>query len=43
MSRLIIGDAAPTVTLLTIEGEPLELATLWPKQPLLLSFLRHFG
>jgi len=41
--RLRAGDAAPTATVVDVDGRPVELATLWSDGPVLLVFLRHFG
>jgi len=35
--------SAPDLALLNIDGEPVQLSSLWAAQPLLLSFTRHFG
>lgn len=44
MSRqLKPGDPAPDVTALDVNGNPVQLRTLWQDGPVLLSFLRHFG
>lgn len=43
LAHLKFNDLAPDVELLTVEGEPIRLSTLWAQQPLLLSFTRHFG
>jgi peroxiredoxin len=40
---LKFNDPAPDVELLTVEGQPIRLASLWAQQALLLSFTRHFG
>jgi len=37
------GQPAPNATVLDINGQPFQLATLWQSGPVLLSFLRHFG
>lgn len=41
--RLKPGDPAPNVTVLDVNGHPVQLQTLWQDGPVLLSFLRHFG
>jgi peroxiredoxin len=46
MKKLIplkFNDPAPDAELLTVDGHPLRLSSLWAQQPLLLSFTRHFG
>jgi len=35
--------SAPDLILLDTAGEPVQLSSLWERQPLLLSFTRHFG
>src|SRR5512145_1772044 len=42
-SPLKFNDLAPDVELLTADGRPIRLASLWEQNPLLLSFTRHFG
>jgi len=34
---------APDVEVLDLDGQPVQLSTLWQKKPLLLAFTRHFG
>jgi peroxiredoxin len=41
--RLKFNDPAPNIELLDTDGQPVQLGSLWAKQPLLLSFTRHFG
>jgi peroxiredoxin len=43
LTPLKFNDPAPDVELLTTDGQPLRLASLWAKGALLLSFTRHFG
>lgn len=38
-----IGDAAPEVTVLNTQGQPVALSESWRDGPVLLTFLRHFG
>jgi peroxiredoxin len=40
---LKFNDPAPDLELLTTEGKPFRLSSLWKKQTLVLSFTRHFG
>jgi peroxiredoxin len=42
-SPLKFNDPAPDAELLTTEGQPIRLSSLWAGGPLLLSFTRHFG
>ncbi|MBN1430648.1 MAG: AhpC/TSA family protein [Anaerolineae bacterium] len=37
------NHSAPDLTLMNTSGEPVQLSSLWIKQPLLLAFTRHFG
>ncbi len=41
--RLNFNQAAPDMTLLDVQGQPVKLSSLWAKRPLLLAFTRHFG
>ena len=41
--QLNFNHSAPDLTLLNTAGEPVQLSSLWAKQPLLLAFTRHFG
>lgn len=34
---------APDIEVLRLDGEPVQLSTLWQTKPLLLAFTRHFG
>lgn len=46
MSKLTLlqfNDSAPDLILLSGEGQPVQLASLWQKQVLILAFTRHFG
>jgi peroxiredoxin len=38
-----IGDAAPDITLLTIDGEQAALSSFWRERPVIVVFLRQFG
>ncbi len=40
---LQIGDFAPDTQVINADGESIELSSLWADQPVVLSFLRHFG
>jgi peroxiredoxin len=37
------GQPAPDATVLDINGQPVQLSSVWQNGPVLLSFLRHFG
>jgi hypothetical protein len=43
MIKLQVGDKAPEGTAVSQSNERVDLATLWPDGPILLTFLRHFG
>ncbi len=43
MSHLEVGSTAPDFTLINTASESVTLSSLWQKQPVLLTFLRHFG
>lgn len=43
MARLAIGDSAPDISVLDVEGNPILLSGIWDKGAVLISFLRHFG
>lgn len=43
MSQLHVGSRAPDFTLLDAANQAVTLSHLWQKQPVLLTFLRHFG
>lgn len=43
MARLEVGQQAPEATVLDSEGKAVSLSTIWQDQPVLLTFLRHFG
>jgi peroxiredoxin len=44
MSNVLkVGDKAPNATLYNGEGNAVNLADTWRNQPVLLTFLRHFG
>jgi peroxiredoxin len=38
-----VGDPAPDVELLDVDGRPVRLSTLWSDGPAVLAFLRHYG
>lgn len=42
-AHLKFNDAAPDLELLTAEGRPLRLSSLWRERTLVLAFTRHFG
>lgn len=42
-NQLKFNDPAPDVSLLGVEGKPVQLSSLWREKPLVLSFTRHFG
>ncbi len=41
--KIQFNQMAPDLTLLDTSGIPVQLSSLWAKQPLLLAFTRHFG
>lgn len=41
--QLKFNDQAPDITLLDINGEPVQLSSLWRDKVLVLAFTRHFG
>ena len=41
--QLNFNRKAPDALLQTIEGDDIQLSSLWQEQPLLLAFTRHFG
>lgn len=41
--QLNFNRSAPDLTLLNINGEPVQLSSLWAQRALLLAFTRHFG
>ncbi len=43
MNKLQRGDIAPDISFQTGAGEVVQLRGLWRTQPVLISFLRHFG
>ena len=43
IAQLKFNELAPDVELLTTEGQPFRLATLWQGRVLVLTFARHFG
>lgn len=42
-ARLNVGDPAPQGACLNVDGQPVELNSLWADGPVFLTFLRHFG
>lgn len=43
MAQLQTGSSAPDFTLLNADDQTVTLSQLWQEQPVLLTFLRHFG
>ena len=43
IAQLKFNDFAPDVEILTTEGQPFRLSTLWQGRVLVLAFTRHFG
>ena len=43
LAHLKFNDSAPDLELLSAEGKPVQLSSLWKKQVLILAFTRHFG
>jgi peroxiredoxin len=43
LAHLKFNDPAPNLELQDVNGKPVQLASLWKKQVLLLAFTRHFG
>ena len=43
LAHLKFNDPAPDLALVSAEGKPIQLSSLWKKQVLVLSFTRHFG
>jgi len=43
MTRLKFNDSAPDVEMVTAQGQPIRLSTLWKDKTILLVFTRHFG
>jgi peroxiredoxin len=41
--QIRFNHSAPDLTLPDTSGKPVQLSSLWTKQPLLLAFTRHFG
>jgi peroxiredoxin len=42
-NRLQVGDAAPNIALVDVQGETVNLSTKYQGKLTLVSFLRHFG
>lgn len=42
-SKIRIGDQAPELELVTVDGEPVPLQRAWDRGPGLLVFPRHLG
>lgn len=42
-NRLVVGDNAPTLTLIDSTGQPVALTDIWAKGATIITFLRHFG
>jgi peroxiredoxin len=43
LAHLKFNDFAPDLELLSVEGKPVQLSSLWKEQVLVLAFTRHFG
>jgi len=43
LAHLIFNDPAPDMELLSADGDPIQLSSLWRRQVLVLAFTRHFG
>lgn len=43
IKHLNFNHNAPDLTLMDLNGEPVQLSSLWTQRPLLLAFTRHFG
>ena len=43
LAHLKFNDSAPDLELLSTDGKPVQLSSLWKKQVLVLAFTRHFG
>ena len=43
IAHLKFNDSAPDLALVSAEGNPVQLSSLWKKQTLVLAFTRHFG
>jgi peroxiredoxin len=41
--RITINQPAPDLEVINSEGETINLSTVWQDQPVVLTFLRHFG
>jgi peroxiredoxin len=38
-----VGDPAPDIEVLDVDGRPVRLSTLWAPGPAVVAFLRHYG
>lgn len=43
LAHLKFNDPAPDLSVLDVDGNAIQLSTLWQKQTLVLAFTRHFG
>jgi len=43
LAHLTFNEAAPDVSILDTQGNPVQLSKFWKKQTLVLAFSRHFG
>src|SRR5512141_1373836 len=43
LAHLKFNDPAPDLSVLDVEGKPIQLSSLWKKKTLVLAFTRHFG
>ena len=43
LAHLKFNDPAPDLLVLDVDGEPVQLSSLWKKKTLVLAFTRHFG
>jgi peroxiredoxin len=42
-TQLKFNDPAPDISLLNVQGNPIQLSSLWKNQVVILAFTRHFG
>jgi hypothetical protein len=38
-----VGDPAPDIEVLDVDGRPVRLSTLWSRGPAVVALLRHYG
>ena len=41
--KLRTDDFAPNIQVVNVDGETIDLSSLWSDKPVVLAFLRHFG